>query len=121
MRNKLIFVFTLLLVVSVGALAADINGKWSAQVPGRNGTRDNTFNLKADCDKLTGTMVVEGQETAIADGKASGDSLSFTAKVDRGGNMITYTFSGKVTGDQIQFKREGGQGQAREFTAKRAE
>ena len=32
MRNKLIFVFTLLLVVSVGALAADINGKWSAQV-----------------------------------------------------------------------------------------
>ena len=120
MTKKLCVVFTLLLAVSLSALAADINGKWNAQVPGRNGTRDTTFSLKANGDKLTGAMLVEGQETPIADGKASGDTLTFSVKVDRGGNMITYNFTGKISGDEIQFKREGGQGTAREFTAKRA-
>src|SRR5215813_1875525 len=119
MTTKLILAFTLLLAVTLGAFAADISGKWSAQMPGRNGTRDTTFNLKADGDKLTGTMIVEGQESNITDGKVSGDQVSFSAKMERGGNLITYTFSGKAAGDEIQFKREGGQGQAREFTAKR--
>jgi hypothetical protein len=109
----------MLLGLSVVALAADAGGKWMAQVPGRNGTRDTTFDLKVDGEKLTGTMSVEGQATPIADGTISGDSLSFTATVDRGGNTIKYMFTGKLAGDTIQFKREGGRGQAREFTAKR--
>ena len=120
MPKKLIFAFTLLLAVSIGAIAADISGKWAAQVPGRNGTRDTKFNLKVDGDKLTGTISVDGQDTPIADGRVSGDSVSFTASMDRGGNTIKFTFAGKIAGDEIQFKREGGQGQAREFTAKRA-
>jgi len=35
--------------------------------------------------------------------------------------MIKFTYTGKINGSEIQFKREGGQGQAREFTAKRAQ
>ena len=89
-------------------------------MPGRSGTRDTTFDFKTDSDKLTGTMSVEGQSAPLADGKVSGDTVSFTVSMDRGGNTIKYMFSGKVAGDQIQFKREGGQGQPREFTAKRA-
>ena len=121
MFYKTFVVITLFLAFSIGALAADVAGMWTAQVPGRNGTRDTKFTFKVDGDKLTGTMSVEGQDTAIADGKASGSGLSFTASVDRGGNTIKYTFTGKLAGDAIQFKREGGQGQAREFTAKRAQ
>jgi len=120
MTYKTLVAITLFLALSIGAAAADIAGMWIAQVPGRNGTRDTKFNLKVDGDKLTGTISVDGQDTPIADGKVSGDSVSFTANMDRGGNTIKFTFTGKMSGDEIQFKREGGQGQAREFTAKRA-
>ena len=120
MRNKLIGVLTLLLAVSIGALGADVTGKWTAQVPGRNGTRDATFTFKVDGAKLTGTMTGgQGQEVAISDGKVSGDTLSFTVTMERGGNTIKQSYTGKVVGAEIQFKREGGQGPAREFTAKR--
>ena len=119
MNYKTFVAITLFLALSIGAVAADVAGMWTAQVPGRNGTRDTKFTFKVDGDKLTGTMSVEGQDTAIADGKVSGDGLSFTASVDRGGNMIKYTYTGKIGGAEIQFKREGGQGQAREFIAKR--
>jgi len=121
MRNKCIAVLTLLLAVSIAASAADVTGKWTAQVPGRNGTREATFTFKVAGDQLTGTMSGgQGQEVPIADGKVSGDTLSFTVTMERGGNTIKQTYTGKVVGAEIQFKREGGQGPAREFTAKRA-
>ena len=120
MTYKTVVAIALFLAVSIGAAAADVAGMWTAQVPGRNGTRDTKFTFKVEGDKLTGTMSVEGQDSPIADGKVSGDNVSFTASADRGGNTIKYSFTGKIVGDEIQFKREGGQGQAREFTAKRA-
>jgi hypothetical protein len=120
MGQKLLVMTALLVALAITAVAADVTGKWNAQVPGRNGTRATTFDLKADGDKLSGTMSVEGAPSPIADGKISGDTITFTATADRGGNTIKYNFSGKISGDEIQFKREGGQGQPREFTAKRA-
>lgn len=105
------------------AVAADVTGKWIAQIPGRDGqTRETTINLKADGEKLTGSISGrQGQETPISEGKVSGDTITFTVTMERGGNTIKQNYTGKVSGDQIQFKREGGQGQAREFTAKRAQ
>jgi hypothetical protein len=38
----------------------------------------------------------------------------------RGGETVKWIYTGTVAGNEIKFKREGGQGQAREFTAKRA-
>src|SRR5438477_9361775 len=109
MLYKILVVITLFLAVSIGAVAADVAGVWTAQVPGRNGIRDTKFTFKVNGDKLTGTMSVEGQDIALADGKVSRDNLSFSASVDRGGNQIKYTYTGKIAGDEIQFKREGGQ------------
>ena len=43
-------------LLAVAAFAADVTGKWTAQVPGRDGqTREVTYNLKADGSTLTGT------------------------------------------------------------------
>jgi hypothetical protein len=112
---------TLLLCVSSGVFAADVTGKWTAQVPSRQGgTREQTFNFKADGDKLTGTVSGRQGDVAIADGKISGDTISFTVKMEYGGNSVEQKYTGAVSGDEIKFKREGGQGAAREFTAKRA-
>ena len=97
--------------------AADVTGKWTAQVPGRNGDQETTFTFKQEGDKLTGTMKRPQGETAISDGKVSGDAVSFTVETQRG----KQNFTGTISGGEIKFKREGGQGQAREFTAKKAQ
>jgi hypothetical protein len=120
MTKRVILVITVLLVVAVTALAADITGKWVAQIPGRNGqARETTFNFKVDGDTLTGTISGRQGDIAISDGKISGDSISFAVSMERGGETRTQTYTGEVAGDEIQMKREGGQGAAREFTAKR--
>ncbi|MFN3325193.1 MAG: hypothetical protein ACK5AZ_16990 [Bryobacteraceae bacterium] len=104
------------------ASAADVTGKWVAQVPGRGGEpRETTFQFKASGETVTGSMSgFQGGEIAISDGKINGDILSFTVTVERGGNTIKQTFTGHVSGDEIHMKREGGRGPARDFTAKRA-
>jgi hypothetical protein len=123
MRFQSFLIAALCAVLAAGlALAADVSGKWSAKVPGRDGTmRDVTFTLKADGAKLTGTTTGRGgDQIPIADGKVEGDTISFTTKVQYGDNPVTLKYTGTIAGDEIKFKREGGQGQPREFTAKRA-
>lgn len=119
MFQRLLVVLTL---VAAGAFAADVSGKWTAQVPGREGqTVEQVFNLKADGANLTGTVTAgQAGEAAIADGKVTGDAISFTMTREFNGNTMKWTYTGKVAGDEIQFKREGSRGPVREFTAKRA-
>ena len=119
--KKLILAATLLIALTFVVMAADVNGKWTASVPGRGGQNaDVTFNLKAEGDKLTGTMTgFQGAEIPISEGKVAGDTVSFVTTIERGGNTIKQNYTGKVEGDEIKFKREGGRGPI-EFTAKRA-
>ena len=107
------------------AFAADVTGKWTAEVPGRGGqTREVTMNLKASGDALTGTMSGPQGDIEISDGKVSGDEISFNVTREFQGNSMKMHYTGKVDGDQIKFSvtREGGQGggRAQEFTAKRS-
>jgi hypothetical protein len=105
------------------AWAADVNGKWTAQVPGRGGqTREQTFNFKVEGDKLTGTVSGMQGDNPISDGKVSGDEISFTVKISFNGNDVTLLYKGKVSGDEIKMtrSRQGGDQPGQEFTAKRA-
>ena len=108
----------------IAAFAADVSGKWTAEVPGRGGnTMTQTFTLKADGGTLTGTVSGgRGGDVSITNGKVDGDTISFDVTREMQGNSMTMHYTGKVSGDQINFKaeRQGGEGQAREFTAKRA-
>jgi len=111
-----------LFFASLGA-AADVSGKWSGDVPGRGGdTTPTTFMFKADGDKLTGTMTGSQGEVPLEDGKVSGDQIAFSTTLNFGGNSIKILYKGTVSGDQIKMtrQREGGSGQIREFTLKRA-
>jgi len=112
-----------LLLGAAVAFAADVNGKWVAQVPGRGGqTREVTFNLKADGSSLTGSVTTMRGDAPISDGKIDGDNISFTQTLEFNGNEVKLLYKGKVSGDEIKFtrEREGGQGRVAEFTAKRA-
>jgi hypothetical protein len=105
--------------------AADPSGKWTAETQGRNGnTMTVTMNLKADGDKLTGTVSGRMGETEISDGKVDGDTVSFTVVREFNGNKIKQNYKGKLDGDTIHFTvaMEGGQGggQERKMDAKRS-
>ena len=120
--------FKVLLVGCVAAaamFAADVTGKWTAEMQGRGGnTMTVTMNLKADGNNLTGTVSGRNGDTDISDGKVDGDNVSFKVVREFNGNKVTQNYKGKLNGDTIHFAvtMEGGMGggQAREFDAKRA-
>jgi len=108
-------------------LAADVTGKWTAEMQGQNGnTRTVTMNLKADGSKLTGTVSGgRGGEAEISDGKVDGNDVSFSVVREFNGNKMTSNYKGKVDGDVIHFnmKMEGGpmgNMPERQFDAKKA-
>src|SRR5499433_4517291 len=82
---------------------ADVNGKWTAQVPGRDGQpQETTFTFKVEGDKLTGTVSGRQGDTPIADGKIDGDNISFSRTINAQGNNIKISYKGKVSGDEIK-------------------
>ncbi len=107
----------LLAVFVMTAAAADVAGKWTAQVPSRGGeTREATFNFKVDGSTLTGTMSGQQGDNQISDGKVTGDEISFTVTV----NDRKMMFKGKVSGNEIKFTRtREGSDRTQEFTAKK--
>jgi hypothetical protein len=124
MKYRLVFLSAcIVLAVAALAAAADLTGKWVAQVPGRDGqTRETTFNFKAEGEKLTGTVSGRQGDNPISDGKIKGDEISFTVVANFQGNEVKLLYKGKVTGDEIKISRtrEGGDQPPQEFVAKRA-
>jgi hypothetical protein len=120
---RTILIAGMLLVMAAGAQAADLAGKWSGDVPGRGGdTTPATFTFKVDGEKLTGSMTGAQGELPLQEGKVSGGQVSFSTTFDAGGNTIKILYKGTLSGDQLKMtrQRDGGNGQAREFTLKRA-
>ena len=107
--------------LALAAFAADVTGKWTYEMEGRNGAMTGTINLQADGSTLTGTVSGRGGETEISDGKNDGDNVSFTVIRELNGNKMTMKYTGTVTGDGIKFKVEspGSDRPAREFVAKK--
>ena len=124
MKYRMVVLTAALVLASITlAWAADLNGKWVAQVPGRNGqTREQTFNFKVDGGKLTGTVSGMQGDNPISDGVVKGDDISFTVSASFNGNNVKLLYKGKIAGDEIKLTRtrEGSDQPGQEFTAKRA-
>jgi hypothetical protein len=119
---KTLVLSALLGIFAVAAWGADVTGKWVAQVPGRNGNQEMTFNLKQDGDTVTGTITGGRGDQTISDGKVEGDNISFVVNLEFNGNKIAQNYKGTVAGDEIKFTREvAGRGNPVEFTAKKQE
>jgi hypothetical protein len=101
MRNRMWGrICMLAIALAFVATADDVSGKWRAEFTTPDGTqRVNTFTFKMDGDKLTGSVAGAQDETAIKDGKVSGDTISFTADRPFG----AFTYKGKIGGDEIKF------------------
>lgn len=129
MMKKLALAALVFALASVSALAADFNGKWTADVPARNGnTQTITFDFHVDGSTLTGKVTTMRGDIDISNGKVDGDTISFDTVMNFNGNSVTISYKGTADGDNIKFTRTfgggmGGNGTPRppmEFTAKRA-
>jgi hypothetical protein len=109
---------------------ADPTGTWTWSRPGRDGgpARVSTLKLKADGDKLTGTLTAPGfrggepTTASIENGKVKGDEISFAITREVNGNKRTSKYTGKVSGDSIKGKMEfdrNGETQSQDWEAKR--
>jgi hypothetical protein len=122
MKRKLSMLAAALVVAVVSMQAADVTGKWTAQVPGRGGqTRETTFTFKVDGEKLTGTMTGMQGDVEIKDGVVKGDDIAFSTVFNGPNGEVKLLFKGRVAGEEIKFtrQREGGD-QTQELTATRA-
>jgi hypothetical protein len=107
MRAKILLIGAVaVLALLATAWAADVTGKWVAQVQGRQGMTENTFTFKVAGTALTGTLATPQGETEISEGKVNGDEISFVIVRKFGENEMKISYKGKVSGDEITFTRE---------------
>lgn len=91
------------------SFAADIDGKWTTQVQGRNGTRTETLMLKADGNTLTGSMEGgRGGAVQISNGAIDGDKVSFSVVREFGGNQVTQEYKGMLSNGELKLTMSGG-------------
>lgn len=116
-----------LLLLASAALAA-IDGKWVSERKmerdGQSFTIVQTFDLKNDGGKLTGTLTMqfgdmEPRTVEIQDGKLEGEKFSFTTTLSTPNGDFKIAYSGTVEGDTLKGNAEREGGQARPFEAKR--
>ena len=115
-----------LVITAAENTATVFAGTWEADFPG-----PASVALKADGTTLTGTIKGPSQTSEIFDGRIDGNTMTFRVKSPDGDRTITFT--GTVTGNEIDFTRDvevvaggrpGGQGlfgagAARRFSARR--
>jgi hypothetical protein len=119
--KSLFLAITAVFCLTFLALAADVSGKWTADIPGRGGnTMTNTFTFKSAGDKVEGTVATQRGEAPIADGKLDGDTLTFTVTRTTQRGEMKSTYTGTVKGDSIDFTVDNGRG-PQTFTAKKAQ
>jgi hypothetical protein len=109
-------------LLSVASAQGSVDGRWVGEVQGGRGPQQVTLTLKADGNKLTGSVAGgRGGDVSIQDGTIKGNTLSFKTTQQGRGGEITLSWTGTLKGDEIAFKRmaEGGQDQAQEFVVKR--
>lgn len=112
----------LLALAATSMFAADVTGKWTGEMQGRNGPQTVTFTFKAEGSQLTGTVTTPRGDNPISEGKVDGDKISFTQTMQFQQQEVKLLYKGTVSGDEIKMtrEREGGDGRAQEMTLKRA-
>jgi hypothetical protein len=110
-----------LAAISLGvSFAADIDGKWTAQVEGRNGPRTETLMLKASGNTLTGSIEGRGGAVQISNGTVDGDQVSFTVVREFRGNQVTQQYKGAFSGGELKLTMSGGRGEPVQMTYKKS-
>jgi hypothetical protein len=89
---------------AISAVAQGVTGTWKGPVTNPQGDAQVLiFFLKADGNKVTGTVTATGEPQPIENGKVDGDALSFELVRTRGsGETVRITVAAKVSDNQMQ-------------------
>ena len=126
--NRFLSLAASALLLAASALAGPIDGKWVSERKmerdGQSFTIVQTFELKAEGDKLTGKFSMKFGEMEpppgdIKDGKIDGNKFSFTTTMSTPNGDMKMVYSGTVDGTVIKGTAEREGGQARPFEAKK--
>ncbi|PYS55953.1 MAG: hypothetical protein DMG13_01815 [Acidobacteria bacterium] len=123
MKLKVCMFLICLFALAFTALAqSSVDGKWTAEITTQRGTQNMTLTLKAEGNKLTGSVTGgRGGEIPIEEGTIQGNTIKFKQKQQGRGGEVILNYSGTLKGDEIAFSRQAeGQANPVEFTAKRA-
>ena len=102
------------------SFAADIDGKWTGQVEGRNGPQSQSIMLKADGNALTGNVQGgRGGPVDISNGTIDGNNVSFSVVREFNGNKVTQDYKGTISGGELKLTVSGGRGEPRQITFKK--
>jgi len=105
----------------VPSLAADVDGKWIAQVALRGGaSATQTLTLKAAGDTLTGNMQgTVGPPAEISNGTIMGNEVAFKIVRQVNGERIEQSYKGTLAGDELKLSADNGRGGGRDLIFKR--
>lgn len=126
--NRILSIAARGLLLAATALAGPIDGKWVSERKmerdGQSMTIVQTFELKAEGDKLTGKFSMkfgdmEPPPGEIKDGKIDGNTFSFTTLISTPNGDMKMSYSGTVEGSVLKGNAERDGGQARPFEAKK--
>ena len=130
-KMSVVAISVLFLMASAPVFGADVTGTWEGEMAmpemqggpgggapgggmGPQGPMKFTFNIKADGNKLSGSVKGPmGRENEFSDGVMDGDKLSFSYKTQGfQGNEMTIKWDGTLSGEEITFTMglEGGMG-----------
>jgi hypothetical protein len=124
MRTRFAWLAALLAIACLAAFGAGIDGKWTAEVQGGKGPQTQTLTLKADGEKLTGTMDNGRGGVDISEGMLHGNDVMFKVVREFNGNKFEQNYKGTVSGDELKLTVEtaGGRGKGpQDVTFKRAQ
>ena len=106
------------------AATASPAGKWNLTIDVNGSTHELTLTLKADGDKLSGSIAGEnGEEHALQDLKFKDGDLSFTIVREQNGEKMPLKATAKLAGDTLKGKTEfklDGEDHSLPWEAKRA-
>jgi hypothetical protein len=104
-----------MLVIAWSATAANLDGKWAAEVTpgGKKGITANktavTLDLKSQGSQLTGSVIASkgkrARPMAIQDGRIDGDRFTFTTVQRAKKGDVKFTWQGTLNGAQISGTR----------------
>ena len=122
LRRSVVFA-VLILCSLVLVYSADISGKWTAEFDSQVGLQKYTYEFTVDGTSFKGkasaNIAGADMESEIVDGKIDGDKISFTENLDYNGMPLAITYTGTISGDEMNLSRDvAGQG-GETFTAKR--
>jgi hypothetical protein len=103
------------------SFAADIDGKWTGQIEGRNGPQTQSIMLKASGNTLTGSIEGgRGGPVEISNGTIDADNnVAFSVVREFGGNKVTQEYKGTLSGGELKLTVSGGRGEPREVKYKK--